>query len=430
MGKKAVKFGGTSLCNAAQMKKAAEIVRADTERQLVIVSAPGKRMPQDEKITDMLFHMQKTRNLNERKEIFKAVQNRFDMMIHELSLPLDFSEEYRYIAEEANGDFLISRGEYFCAKIFAALLDFTFIDAKDVIFFQENGMIDTEKIRKCFSERLSDSENAVIPGFYGSMPNGDIRLFPRGGSDITGAVAADAIGADIYENFTDVSGFLLADPRIVAGAKTVPILSYGELRRLSSMGAVVLHADAILPLYEKKIPIVIRNTNAPNGACTQIVPQKREETLGGIVGQKGYTLFSVSKTGLGEDIAAFKCLLSLFERYTSSVYSTPRTVDACGILVKTEDIRSEKENLCRAILEYFGAESVLLSEDMALLSVIAEGSASRNAKTVLQTMEEIGAVPLLLDGGADMLGVTVGFDEKYLETLIIRLYEKWENETP
>ncbi|MBQ8497110.1 MAG: aspartate kinase [Clostridia bacterium] len=428
MGKKAVKFGGTSLCNAAQMKKAAEIVRADTERQLVIVSAPGKRMPQDEKITDMLFRMQKAGNLNERKEIFKAVQNRFDMMIHELLLPLDFSEEYCYIAEEANGDFLISRGEYFCAKIFAALLDFTFIDAKDVIFFKENGMIDTEKTRKMFAERLSENEKAVIPGFYGSMPNGDIRLFPRGGSDITGAVVADAIHADIYENFTDVSGFLLTDPKIVNNPKTVPTLSYGELRRLSSMGAFVLHADTILPLYEKKIPIVIRNTNDPNGACTWIMSQKTENAVGGIVGQKGYTLFSVSRTGIGEDIADFKELLSLFERYTSSVYSTPRTVDACGILVKSEDIQNEKEKILHEIHTYFHAESVVLTERMALLSVISEGSASQNTKIILQTMEEIGAVPLLLDGGADMLGVTVGFDESYLEKLIVRLYEIFEKD--
>ena len=247
VGKKAVKFGGTSLCNAAQMKKAAEIVRSDTERQVIIVSAPGKRMPQDEKITDILFRMQKTESLKERKEIFKEVQNRFDMMIDELSLPLDFSEEYRYITEEANGDFLISRGEYFCAKIFAALLHFQFIDAKDVIFFHENGMIDTEKTRKTFEKEFQIHEKVVIPGFYGSMSNGDIHLFPRGGSDITGAIAADVIHADTYENFTDVPGFLLADPKIVKNPETVPILSYGELRRLSSMGAF-----SIFPMRHKR----------------------------------------------------------------------------------------------------------------------------------------------------------------------------------
>ncbi len=422
MGKKAVKFGGTSLCDAAQMKKAAEIVRADKERQIIVVSAPGKRMRDDEKITDMLFRMQKTNDIAKRKEIFHAVAERFDSMIEALLLPLDFSEEYRYITEEASGDFLISRGEYFCARIFAALLGFDFIDAKDTIFFEENGAVDTEKIRKAFQK--IQNPYAVIPGFYGAMPNGELKLFPRGGSDITGAIVADAIDAEFYENFTDVSGFLLADPHIVEFPKTVSSLSYSELRRLSSMGACVLHADAILPLYEKKIPVMIRNTNEPKGNYTQIVPSKKERTVSGIVGQKGYTLFSVSRAGIGENIADFKRLLSLFERYTAFVYSTPRTVDACGILVKSEEIQAHKENILKEIYRDFYAETVLLKENMALVSVIGEGMASDHIKIILQTMETLAIEPYLLDGGADTLGITVGFDEKYLQTLIAFLYER------
>ena len=422
MEKRAVKFGGTSLCDAAQMQKAAEIVRADPRRCAVVVSAPGKRMRDDEKITDVLLRMEKARTFAERNAIFKTVEARFDAMIKELSLPLDFSEEYRYIREEAFGDFLISRGEYFCAVIFAALLGFAFIDAGEVIFFKENGATDTEKTRKIFSERLEKTPYAVIPGFYGRTEAGGIRLFPRGGSDITGALAADALHASLYENFTDVSGFLLTDPRIIPHAATVPCLSYGELRKLSSMGAFVLHADAILPLCDKKIPVVIRNTNEPEGACTVIGERVSPHTVGGIVGGGGYTLFSVFRTGIGERIEELRAVLALFERYTKMIYSVPHAVDAVGILVKSEDIRKSKDILIRALTDELAAEKVVARENIALLSVVGEGSAEKYSSLILHAMQERGAVPILLDSGADTLGMTVGFDEKYLEMLISDLY--------
>ena len=422
VGKKAVKFGGTSLCDAAQMQKAAEIVRADPTREIVVVSAPGKRTANDEKMTDMLFRMNQAEKSEERKDIFKRICARLDAMIEELGLPLDFSDEYRYL-EKSEGDFLISRGEYFCAKIFASLLDFDFIDAKDVIFFHKDGTLNNEKTRKMLEKRLKNGRKAVIPGFYGSLPNGKIHIFPRGGSDITGAVAADGIDAEIYENFTDVNGLLLADPKIVEKPKTVPTVSYGELRRLSSMGASVLHADTILPIFEKKIPIVIRNTNDPNGDATYVLPQKQAQGISGIVGQKGYTLFSVSRMGIGEKIGELKSLLSLLEQYTPYVYAVLHTVDACGFLVRAEDIKKREVEIIVKMYEEFEAETVLLTENMALLSVIGEGMAAQNVRLILETMAKIGAEPLLLDGGADKLGVTIGLNEKYTETLIRALYQ-------
>lgn len=424
VGKKAVKFGGTSLCDAAQMKKAAEIVRSDASREIIVVSAPGKRTPKDEKITDLLLRMEKTKTLEERRTVFSLVRERFDSLIRSLMLPLDFSEEYEDIFWNASGDLLISRGEYFCARIFAALLNYRFTDAADTVFFGKDGMIDTIKTREKLGKEILAHRRVVIPGFYGRDADGKIKTFPRGGSDITGAIAADAADAAIYENFTDVSGFLLADPKIVSAPMTVPALSYGELRRLSSMGATVLHADSILPLYEKKIPVVICNTNDPSGSRTYITEKKTTRAIAGIVGQKGYTLFSVSAPNIGEDISESQKLFSLFECYTKSVYATPRTVDACGFLVRSADISEQKEEIVQALRSAFRATSVTIKESMALLSIVGEEQPLQCAKLLFETMEEMAAYPLLLDGGADSLGITVGFEEDHLAALIRRLYEK------
>ena len=424
MGIKAVKFGGTSLSHAEQMKKAAEIVRSDKERRIVTVSAPGKRFSRDDKITDLLYRMDQAETAEARKEFFSVIRGRFDDLIAELALPLDFSDEYEQILKTASGAALISRGEYFCARIFAAYLGFAFVDARDVVFFDKRGEPDLPQVRNALQAYLRRFGRIVVPGFYGTMPDGTVALFPRGGSDITGAVTAAAADADVYENFTDVNGFLLADPKLVRSPRTVSEISYDELRRLSSMGACVLHSDSVLPLKEKEIPVLIRNTNDPNGACTRICAKKTGRAVSGIVGQKGYLLFSVNLTGIGKNIAGFHRLIGIFGAYTAHVYSTPHTVDAVGVLVYADDIGGRKEDILRDLFDLLHAESVTLTANMALLSVIGEGMASENTRMILQAMEELGAEPLLIDGGADKLGVTVGFDEAYLPSLITRLYEK------
>lgn len=424
MGIKAVKFGGTSLSCAEQMKKAAEIVRSDKERRIVAVSAPGKRFSRDDKITDLLYRMDKAQTKEKRNEIFSLIKDRFDGIVAELGLSLDFSLEYDEILRYAHGADLISRGEYFSARIFSALLGFTFVDARELIFFNGKGEPDMPRIKEAMRRSLSQYRNIVIPGFYGSMSDGSIALFPRGGSDITGAVAAAAADAEIYENFTDVNGFLLADPRMVRFPKTVRELSYEELRRLSSMGACVLHSDSVLPLRAKEIPVLIRNTNDPNGDYTRICAKKSERAVSGIVGQRGYLLFSVYLTGIGKNLAEFQRLLSIFEAYTAHVYSTPHTVDAVGVLVYADDIGGRKEDILRDLFERLHAEAVTMTANMAILSVVGEGMSSENARLILGTMAEIGAEPLLVDGGADRMGITVGFDEQYLSSLIGKLYEK------
>ena len=424
MGIKAVKFGGTSLSCAEQMKKAAEIVRSDKERRVIAVSAPGKRFSRDDKITDLLYRMDKAETTEKRNEIFSLICGRFDESIASLGLSLDFSEEYREVLHTAHGATLISRGEYFCARIFADLLGFAFVDARDLIFFDGKGEPDMPRIGEAMREYLGMYGRIVIPGFYGVSPDGSITLFPRGGSDITGAIAAAAADADVYENFTDVNGFLLADPRLVDSPKTVRELSYEELRRLSSMGACVLHSDSVLPLKAKGIPVLIRNTNDPNGAFTRICSKKSGRSVSGIVGQKGYLLFSVYLTGIGKNLTDFHRLLGIFEAYTANVYSTPHTIDSVGVLVYGEDIGGRTEDILRDLFEILRAEAVTMTANMALLSVIGEGMSSENTRMILQTMEEIGAEPLLVDGGADRMGITVGFDEQYLSHMIGKLYQK------
>jgi len=424
VGIKAVKFGGTSLSHAEQMKKAAEIVRSDTERRIVTVSAPGKRFPRDDKITDLLYRMDQAKEAEKRNALFAVIRDRLDEIIVDLSLPLDFSAEYEELLQRAHGAELISRGEYFCARIFAALIGYAFVDARDVIFFDGKGEPDMPRIRMAMREHLEKHGALVIPGFYGTAVNGALALFPRGGSDITGAITAAAVDADVYENFTDVNGFLLTDPRTVDSPRTVRELSYEELRRLSSMGACVLHSDSVLPLREKGIPVLIRNTNDPEGEYTRISAKKTDRCVSGIVGQEGYLLFSVYLTGIGKNLSDFHRMLDIFETYTRNVYSTPHTIDAVGVLVYAEDLGGRKEDILRDLFEILHAEAVTMITDMALLSVIGEGISSDSARMILQAMAEIGAEMLLVDGGADRLGVTVGFDRRYLQALIEKLYEK------
>ena len=422
MGIKAVKFGGTSLSHAEQMKKAAEIVHSDKERRIITVSAPGKRFPQDEKITDLLYRMDSAKEKDEKEKIFTVIRNRLDSMIDELGLSLDFSEEYREISTgTVKGDALFAKGEYFCARIFAALLDFSFIDAADVIFLDENKNPDLPKIKTAIGNLMKKQANIVVPGFYGRMPNGEIAVFPRGGSDITGALTAYGAGADIYENFTDVNGIQLADPRMVGNTVTVKEVSYEELRRLSSMGATVLHADSVLPLTDVEIPIFIRNTNDPNGNCTKISAKKSAVSYSGIVGQKGYLLFSVFLHEIGKNIADFSNLLRFFEAHTKHVYSTPHAVDSVGILVSKDELNIAQEELVSELHKRFGAQKVIVTENIALLSLIGEGLADESAGEILRAMKEIGARPILLDGGADSLGMTVGFHEKFLPALVKKI---------
>ena len=303
---KVVKFGGSSLADAHQFKKVGKIIRKDVDRRYVVPSAPGKRSPDDTKVTDMLYSCYAQALLEEEdsqenfETLLGAIRERYESIIRELGLSLSLEEEFRSIREnftrKVGRDYAASRGEYLNGRIMAEYLGYEFIDATEVICFDEAGNFDGEKTQKILSERLAHTERAVIPGFYGAMPDGKIKTFSRGGSDITGSIVAGAVHADLYENWTDVSGFLVADPRIIENPKEIDVITYRELRELSYMGATVLHEDAIFPVRKEGIPINIRNTNAPEDKGTLIVEatcQKPRFIITGIAGKKDFAAVTV-----------------------------------------------------------------------------------------------------------------------------------------
>ncbi|MBR0326857.1 MAG: aspartate kinase, partial [Clostridia bacterium] len=308
---KALKFGGSSLADAEQFKKVASIVKAEDSRRYVVVSAPGKRFDGDTKITDMLYEAYGIADAGEdATEIFAKIRGRFESIISGLALDLDLSKDFDKIfnafQHHPGRDYAASRGEYLNAKIFAAYIGYDFIDAAKYIFFKDNGTFDAERTNEALSEALSRHERAVLPGFYGSMPNGTVKTFSRGGSDITGSIVARAVKADLYENWTDVSGFLMADPRLVKNPKPIDEITYRELRELSYMGAGVLHEDAIFPVRAAGISINIKNTNRPEDKGTMIVPHSEyynyETVITGIAGKKGLSVINIEKDMMNSEI--------------------------------------------------------------------------------------------------------------------------------
>ncbi len=420
---KAVKFGGTSLCNAIQMKKAAAIVQADSARKAVIVSAPGKRFPEDEKITDLLIRIDHSSSETEKEMLFSLIESRFDEIIQELSLTLDFHLDYQNM-RRLKGDALISRGEYFCARIFAALLQAEFTDASDCIFFRADGSLDDYKIKAVISKKVMHHERVVIPGFYGRAANGSIRLFDRGGSDITGAVVADAMDADLYENFTDVPGFLLADPNMMAYAETVPIVSYRELRYLSALGAKVLHADAVLPLRKKQIPIVIRNTDAPHGPHTWIVSRK-EKGIGGIVGKGGYTLITLERTHMEKEIA--KTLLSVLSEYGYSPLVFAYEPDCMRVLIAHCDYE-KADRIAVSLQQKTEAEIVTVRGNMAKLSIVGEGLTAKLKAEILNALEKAGLSPVFIVSMTEAFSFSLGISENDLKKAVYILHETLKND--
>ena len=320
--KKVVKFGGSSLASAEQFKKVGDIIRADESRVYVVPSAPGKRFSEDTKVTDMLLHVYET--ASEGKDIaeeMKAIKARYDEIIQGLglkdfSLNTEFEEIAKALKEDPQKDYAASRGEFLNGKIMAVYLGVEFIDAAEVIFFNEEGNLNSYKTEKVLSSRLKQCERAVIPGFYGTGKDGKVKTFSRGGSDVTGSIVAQASRADVYENWTDVSGFLVADPRIVPDPKPIKYITYRELRELSYMGASVLHEDAIFPVRHCGIPINIRNTNAPEDAGTWIVEstcQKQDYVVTGIAGKKDFCTIFISKAMMNSEIGFGRKVLQAFE---------------------------------------------------------------------------------------------------------------------
>ena len=374
---KVVKFGGSSLADARQFKKVGKIIRKDRDRRYVVPSAPGKRSPDDTKVTDMLYSCYAQALLEEEdsqenfETLLGAIRERYESIIRELGLSLSLEEEFRSIREnftrKVGRDYAASRGEYLNGRIMAEYLGYEFIDAAEVICFDEAGNFDGEKTQKILSERLAHTERAVIPGFYGAMPDGKIKTFSRGGSDITGSIVAGAVHADLYENWTDVSGFLVADPRIIENPKEIDVITYRELRELSYMGATVLHEDAIFPVRREGIPINIRNTNAPEDKGTLIVEatcQKPRFIITGIAGKKDFAAVTVEKAMMNSEVGFCRKVLQVFEENGISIEHMPSGIDTMSVFVHQDELKEMEQKVIAGIHREVEPDVLELESDL------------------------------------------------------------------
>ena len=432
--KKVVKFGGSSLASAEQFKKVGSIIKADESRVYVVPSAPGKRFPEDTKVTDMLLHLNETAAKGEDlSEEIAAIKARYDEIItglelKDFSLDEDFAIIKKTLEAEADVDYAASRGEYLNGKIMAAYLGIQFIDSADVIFFNAEGNLNDYKTDKILSEMLSKYEKAVIPGFYGMGKNGKVKTFSRGGSDVTGSIVARACKADVYENWTDVSGFLVADPRIVDNPKVIKYITYRELRELSYMGASVLHEDAIFPVRRAGIPINIRNTNIPEDEGTWIVEstcQKQDYVVTGIAGKKDFCTIFITKAMMNAEIGFGRKVLQAFEENDISFEHMPSGIDTMTIVVHADEFIHKEQSVVSAIHRLAEPDSVEIESGLALVAVVGRGmkSASGTASKLFTALAAKGINIRMIHQGSSELNIIIGVKNSDFETAIKAIYD-------
>mgnify|MGYP000562385642 CR=1 FL=1 len=430
---KVVKFGGSSLASAEQFKKVKKIITADESRRYVVPSAPGKRFPSDTKITDMLYQCYKMAICEKDfTSQLEKIKKRYDEIIEGLGLELSLEEEFAVIrdnfAKKAGRDYAASRGEYLNGIVISAYLGFEFIDAADVIFFGENGALDMERTNEALKERLSTMDCAVVPGFYGRNANGKIQTFSRGGSDITGSLVARAVMADMYENWTDVSGFLIADPRIVDNPKPIDAITYKELRELSYMGATVLHEDAIFPVRKAGIPINIRNTNAPEDKGTLIVEstcRKSKYTITGIAGHCGFASINIEKAMMNNEIGFGRKVLEVFENNCISFEHIPSGIDTMTIFVQQKDFEEKEQKVLAELHRAVDPDMIELETDLALIAVVGRGMrATRGtAGRIFSALAHANINIRMIDQGSSELNIIIGVRSNDFESAIKAIYD-------
>ena len=433
---KTVKFGGSSLSDAGQFQKVAAIVRADPDRRFVVVSAPGKRFSGDEKITDLLY---RCAALAAQREDFSApfaqIRDRYLSIEGALGLaqahmgPALDEIEAALRTGRATRDFVASRGEYLCARLMSAYLGAPMVDAAQLIRFRADGTLDMETTA-CYCAPLQDLPLAVIPGFYGAMPDGSIRTFSRGGSDITGAVIARAVGADVYENWTDVDGFMMADPRIVPEARVMHAVSYEELRELSYMGASVLHEESIFPVREARIPIHVRNTNRPDAGGTWIVnegtliKEHRHGLVAGISGRKGFTMITLTKENLHKQVGFAYKLLQILDRHDISFESMPCGIDVLTVVLNDADIKGKMDVLYHEIRTELKPDTVEIASSIALIATVGRGMARTLgvAARLFTALQEAGISSRIIDQSPKEMNLIVGVDQRDFEGAVRAIY--------
>ncbi|MBR0167087.1 MAG: aspartate kinase [Synergistaceae bacterium] len=427
------KFGGTSLADASQIRKVAEIIKSNPERKYVVASAPGKRFPDDIKVTDLLYSCySEFAKGNEYSGVLAKIKARYSDIISELGITFDIGAEIDTIEFELKkyppADYLASRGEYLNSKIIAQFMGWPFVDAADVIFFDDTGIFDGAKTYPALGEKLKDLPNAIIPGFYGSTPDGRIKTFSRGGSDITGSIVARSVNADLYENWTDVSGMLSADPRIVDRPKPIDYITYTELRELSYMGASVLHEDAVFPVRKAGIPVNIRNTNSPDDNGTLIAASMPKDVkrspVTGIAGRKGFTSIRVEKSQMNGQTGFGARLLYIFSRNGVPFEHCPTGIDTISVVVNGSMFDAKRDDILREIKNELSPDFITIEKNLAVIAVVGEGmvSARGTAAKIFGALADSGVNIRMIDQGSDELNIIIGVDESDYETAIKALY--------
>lgn len=440
MGIKVAKFGGSSLADENQFKKVKDIILADTDRRYIVPSAPGKRFSDDIKITDMLYRCYDLAKHGENFDTeFAAIEKRYNDIISALGLALsltdDFAEIKSAMRAKVGKDYAASRGEYLNGKILAEYLGYEFIDAAEVIFFDENGKYAADHTDYVLSQRLKNVERAVIPGFYGISANDTIKTFSRGGSDITGAIVAKAVNADLYENWTDVSGFLCADPRIVENPRPIGLITYRELRELSYMGATVLHEEAIFPVKSAGIPINIRNTNKPEDCGTMIVASvstmpedENPNVITGIAGKKNFSVITLEKDRMNEEVGFGRRVLEVLERHNVCFEHLPSGIDTMSVVVDDLSFTKDKQTIINDLFAETNADSIDVESGIALVAVAGHGMKNMRgtAAKIFNSLAEANINIRMIDQGSSELNIIIGVNNDDFENSIRTIYKAFE----
>ena len=436
---KVVKFGGSSVANAAQFAKVKHIVESDSDRKFIITSACGKESKEDHKITDLLYLCQAhVRYGVSYDSILDLIKEKYYGIKRDLNLKVDLDREFenmeKLMHRNVSTDYLVSRGEYMTGLLLAEYLDADFVDAKDVMAFGFDGEIDMERTKELLLKHTKPGRKVVIPGFYGALPNGVIKVMSRGGSDISGSVIANVIDADVYENWTDVSGFLVADPKIVDHPLRIPRITYNELREMSYMGANVLHDDAVFPVSSKNIPINVRNTNEPDNPGTMIMNDCSEydavETpnyVTGIAGRKDFTIITLIKNHCSTEVGYLRKVLSVFEEFRVSVESVPTTVDTTSVIVQSEHVSECIYEIVARLREVIRPDDIRIDEHLALIAIV--GRAMKHSPGISgRLLSEFGRNQInirAINQSGDEMSIIVGVDNRDFEKAVRALYTKF-----
>ena len=435
MGKITCKFGGSSLADAACIRRAQDIIIANRDRRFVVPSAPGKRSKDDKKITDLLYawHNYAAQGLDP-SEPAAIIRSRFEELAAALGVEFDVKKELDVIAAEANQsstpDYMASRGEYLNGRLMAELLKAEFVDPAECIFFDDEGFLD-DRTYDVLGERLAGPGMFVIPGFYGALPDGRIKTFSRGGSDVTGAIVARASGSDLYENWTDVSGFLMTDPNMVEYARRIDEVTYKELRELSYMGAKVLHDEAIFPVRAMGIPINIRNTNEPDNPGTMIVPERvSTHPVCGIAGSKGFTMINIEKALMNRERGFGRKVLQILDEHGVSFEHMPSGIDTISVIIRDDELANHGPSVLKSIERICQPDRVVLSPGLALIATVGQGMAQRIgvAAKVCQAVADAAINLRVIDQGSSEMNIIIGVNDTDLTKAVKAIYDVFENE--